>query len=149
MLNFEHIRHQTLRMAIQGIVNAILNGIFGGGNLAPATQTDKFKVDATNYRIAGVAYTKAAQDNIAAPASTSEGQFRKDLITINAAGTVTVTAGPVAASQAAAVFPAIPPDTVPLGYIEVPASFVSGSTEVTAGMIFKWVHSVDLLAEVV
>lgn len=147
-LNFQDIRHVSLRKAFQGLMLAIMNGIFGGGDLAVAAQADKFKLSATNYRIDGVAYTKAAQDNIASPASTSAGQYRKDLISINAAGTVTVTPGVVAATLLAAQPPALPASSIPLGWIEVPPAFVGGTTAVTAGMLFKWQHSVDLLAEV-
>lgn len=148
MLDFEHIRHKSLRMALQGIVNALLFGVWGGGDLGVGGTATKFKLGATDYRIAGTAYTKAAADNIASPASTSAGQYRKDLISLDAAGTVTVTAGAVAVSQDAAVLPACPADNVPVGWIEVPASFTSGTTEVTAGMLRKWTHAIDLLAEV-
>lgn len=148
-LDFRHIHHKSLRMAVRGIVNSIMFGIFGGGDLAQATQTDKFKLGLTHYRIDGVAYTKAAADNIASPASTSAGQYRRDLISINAAGTVTVTAGAVAGTALAAQVPALPVLSIPLGWIEVPPAFVSGTTAVTNGMLFKWQHGVDLLAEVV
>lgn len=149
MLDFRNIRHEVLRMAFQGLANALLNGVFSGGGLTQATNPDKFQVAATSYRIAGVNYIKAAADNVATPnGNTAAGQFRKDLISINATGTITVTAGAVAATQALAVVPDCPANNIPLGWIEVPAGFTAGTTACTSAMLFKWPHVVDLCAEV-
>lgn len=134
---------------LNNLKNWIVNGVQVHGGFAQATTTTRFKTSAaTNYTINGQNYTKGTTDNIATPnGNTSAGQFRKDLISIDAAGTITVTAGTVAASQGAAVKPACPANQVELGWIEVPASFTAGTTDVTAGMLKQVVRGNDLTLE--
>lgn len=122
---------------LENMRDVLLNHVTVHGGFAKGTTTTKFKTSAdTHYILAGKHHKKAATDDIAQPASTTNGsQYAKDLISINASGTVTVTAGTKAASQGAAVKPDVPADNVELGWIEVPASFTPGTTDVTAGML--------------
>ena len=126
---------------------ALLNHVQVHGGFAQGTTTTKFKTSAaTQYTINGQNYLKAATDDAGQPAAgvTSGAEFRKDLISIGAAGTFTVTVGTVAASQGAAVKPACPAGEVELGWIEVPNSFTPGTTAVTAGMLKQTILGADL-----
>lgn len=144
MLDLTQVHTQVMRNALTALYNAHLNQLLGDPGFAPGTDADKFKIgNAFDYRIGGVTYRKAAADDIAAPTSSDAGEFRKDLISISAAGTVTLTAGTAAASQAAAELPATPDGNLPIGYIEVPESFVSETTDVTAGMLKRYTADID------
>lgn len=158
-INRTDVKQETLFLIISSLiadlatlVTKILNGVHVHGGFAVGTTTTKFKTSAsTAYIIDGQNYNKAATDDIAQPAAgiTSAGQYRKDLISIDATGTVTVTAGTVSTvSQNAAVKPAVPAGGIELGWIEVPPSFTPGTTVVTTGML-KQVHSAITLASVV
>jgi hypothetical protein len=68
-------------------------------------------------------------------AGTGAGQFLKVLFEITAAGAVAIAVGAIAGSQAAAPLPDINVDRIAIGWVEVPASFVVGTTVVTAGML--------------
>ena len=152
-LNRDEFRYEELFQAFMAVVTdllalvaAMFTRVFVHGGLDVATTTTKFKTSGTtNYMIDGVHYAKAATDNIATPnGNTIVGEYRKDLITLDAAGSFTVTAGTVAASQAAANLPNTPAGGCPIGHIEVPASFTAGTDSVTAGMLKAVTEGVTL-----
>lgn len=144
-VDLTNINSQNLRDMVNAFYNHCLNHLMGDPVVAPGSDDTKFAVSAFHYMLAGVAEAKAAADDIAAPgASTSSGEFRKILLSINAAGTITATAGAVAASQALAELPSTPTGELPIGYLELPASFTSGSTSLTTGMCKQWTHEIDL-----
>lgn len=140
----ENTKATTTSTSISNIYNQMLNMVMVHGGFAVGSDTTTFATSAaTHYILNGQNYTKAATDDIASPdGNTDAGEFRKDLISIDAAGDITVTAGTAAASQGAAVVPATPEDEIPLGWIEVPESFTSGSDNVTTGMLKQWIHSI-------
>lgn len=108
-------------------------GILDQGSTSTKFKTTKDFI----FQIDGVVYAKAATDDIDQPATTTiADEFAKDLISVDDAGSVTVTGGVIAATQGAAVKPAVPAGEVEIGYIEIPASFTPGSTDVTSGMLF-------------
>ena len=115
-------------------------GVLDQGSTSTKFKTTKDFI----FQIAGIVYAKAATDDIDQPATTTiADEFAKDLISIDAAGSVTVTGGVIAASQVLAVKPAVPAGEVEIGYIEIPASFTPGATDVTAGMLFDNATSVQ------
>jgi len=148
-MNVSGIHHQAYIDAFStAIENSVLNRLLRDPVLAQGTTTTKFKfTNAFDYMLAGQVYYKAATDDVAAPgsgANTGSGEYRKSLICIDSAGTVTLVHGTVAASQGAAALPSPTANTVPVGYLEIPASFTSGSTNVTAGMIKRYAHTVNV-----
>lgn len=147
IVNLSNIFHQATRDALIALAKAATNQVAVHGGLGVATTPAQFKLTAaTNYMIGGVNYTKAATQNIATPVTTTTaGQYAKDLISINAAGTVTVTGGVIAASAAAAELPDVPEGSIALGYIAVPPSFVPGTTSVTADMLISVTHGVVVM----
>ena len=64
-------------------------------------------------------------------------QFRKVLVERNAAGAVVQVVGAAATSQADAPMPKGDAARISIGWIEVPASFVPGTTALTAAMLKK------------
>ena len=144
-MDLSNIYDESLRDALRGLEARALNHLTINPVLAVATTTTKFKLSAFSYRLAGVTYNKAAADNIAFPgASTTSGQFRKVLICVDAAQAITTVAGAVAATAAAAVLPSPTAGTLPIGYLELPESFTSGTTDVTSGMCKALTELVDV-----
>lgn len=142
-MDLANINLESIRAVLRGLEYHALNGLNSSPVLSPGGTATNFGMSAFSYRVDGVHANKAANTNIAAPgASTSAGEFRKILISGNAAGTITATAGAIAASQALAALPTLPADNVPLAYLELPASFTSGTTDVTAGMCVNWTETV-------
>ena len=134
-MNLNGIPDESLRRALTALEHRSLNHLTGNPNLAPGGTNTNFQVSAFTYVLAGVARSKAAANNIAPPgASTDAGQCRKVLICIDDAGAVTTVAGDIAATQADAPLPSTPAGKLAIGVLELPESFVSGTTAVTAGM---------------
>ncbi len=145
-MNHDNILTQALRDSFDALEFLAFNHLMASPALAPGGTATNFAVGAFSYMLGGVAYNKAAADNIAAPgSSTSSGEYRKILITIDAAGTVATVAGDVAASQAAAVIPDTPADKLAIGVLELPPSFTSGATDVTSGMCKSVTHAVNVI----
>lgn len=94
-----------------------------------------------DYMINGVLYHKADGDNIAMTAATAQAAetFAKYLVSLNAAGTVTITKGADAATSALALLPATPASEAAIGYIEIQTAaattFTSGTTDLSAAGI--------------
>lgn len=145
-LDFGSFSEQYLMNAVQALADHSLNQLTIDPVVAPGGTDTNFKVSAFSYKIGGVTYNKAAADNIAAPgASTTASQFRKVLLSINTSGTITATAGAVSTvSQADAALPDVPSGELAIGYLELPNSFTSGTTSVTAGMCKRYTESIDL-----
>lgn len=145
-MDLSHVYHQGIQNVFAAIEHQALNHLTINPVLAPGGTATNFQISAFSFMLGGVVYNKEAANNIAAPgASTGAGEFRKVLIHINAAGTVAAAAGEIAASQELAKLPATPADTLPIGVIELPASFTSGTTNVTAGMCKPWTHAITVV----
>lgn len=107
-----------------------------GGNLTATTTT--VALSDTCAVIGGAFVDKAAQAAIAVPAgaATGAGQECIVLYEMDSAGTVTATAGAVAATGLA-VRPAETAGRVVLGTLKVGASFVVGTTNTSTGVLTK------------
>jgi hypothetical protein len=115
------------------LLKGLLNRCFGKAGLAEGTNAATIKtVAAVDYCINGAIYTKAITNNIAITAAAVQAvsTFCKYLVSINAAGTVTVTKGTSAATSALALVPNLPANSAPLGYFEIETD---ASTTYTAG----------------
>lgn len=144
-MNLDGIRDESLRRALKALEHRSLNHLTGNPNLAPGGTNTNFQVSAFTYVLGGVARSKAAANNIAPPgSSTDAGQYRKVLICIDEAGAVSTVAGAIAATQAAALAPMTPANKLPIGVLELPASFTSGTTPVTSDMCKALVGTVDV-----
>lgn len=115
---------------------ALLNGCHGSPGLAEGTNANTIKTTrATAFSIAGVLYNKAITDNIAMTAATAQADltYRLYLVSIDAAGAVTITAGTAVATDTATL-PALPASSAMLGYFKVATSggtFTSGTTDLS------------------
>src|SRR3954452_9313044 len=83
-----------------------------------------------------VTWAPAAANAVPAGAATAAGQVRKVLIERDAAGAVSTVIGVAvaSASQADAALPAGDTTKISVGWLELPASFVPGTTALTAAM---------------
>lgn len=119
------------------------NFTFGNAVLAEGTNATTIKTTAAvDYMINGLMYSKAATDNIAFTATASQADLTTCLylVTINAAGTVTVTKGEEVTTATAQFvpWPTVPSDSAVLGAIKVATSgavFVGGTTDLGAGTV--------------
>lgn len=144
-MDLSAIPHEAVRDCFRALEYRTLNHLTSNPVLAVGTDTNEFKVSAFTYKLNGVTYNKAAQDDVAEPLTTTEAdEFVKELIVIDSAGTVSLVAGEVAESQAEAELPETPEDKLPIGYIEVPASFTPGTSNVTTGMLKDISETVDV-----
>lgn len=135
-MNVPGIHHQSYIDLFNALEDRHYNCLLGNPGIAPGSDTDKIKItNAFHYRLNGIEYYKAAADDVIAPESTEAGEFRKDVVCIDAAGTVTLVSGDVAESQEDAELPEIPSTKLALAYLEIPESFVKETTDVTTGMI--------------
>lgn len=141
-----NIDAQALRDTLDAIEWRHKNCLLGDPVLTFGTDADKCKVSAFHYRLNGVEYYKAAADDIASssPATTTSVQFRKDIVAIDSAGTITLIQGTAATSQALAELPDIPTTKLGLGYIEVQNSFTNESTDLVAGNFKRFTSSIDV-----
>jgi hypothetical protein len=141
-----NIDHQALRDTLAAIEFRHQNQLLGDPVLTFGTDADKCKVSAFHYRLQGKEYYKAAADDIASssPATTTSVQFRKDIVAIDSAGTITLIQGTAATSQALAELPDIPVTKLGIGYIEVQNSFTNESTDLVAGNFVKLTSSIDV-----
>ena len=141
-----NILQQAMRDTLAAIEFRHQNQLLGDPVLTFGTDADKCKVSAFHYRLGGVEYYKAAADDIASssPATTTSVQFRKDIVAIDSAGTITLIQGTAATSQALAELPDIPVTKLGIGYIEVQNSFTNESTDLVAGNFVKLTSSIDV-----
>ena len=141
-----NILQQAMRDTLAAIEFRHQNQLLGDPVLTFGTDADKCKVSAFHYRLQGKEYYKAAADDIASssPATTTSVQFRKDIVAIDSAGTITLIQGTAATSQALAELPDIPVTKLGIGYIEVQNSFTNESTDLVAGNFVKLTSSIDV-----
>ena len=142
-----NISQQALRDTLAAIDFRHQNQLLGDPVLTFGTDANKCKVSAFHYRLQGKEYYKAADnDDIASssPATTTSVQFRKDIVAIDSAGTITLIQGDAATSQALAELPDIPVTKLGIGYIEVQNSFTNESTDLVAGNFKRLTSSIDV-----
>ena len=130
--------HEKMR---EFLVN-LMNQSFGAAGLTIGGTSTKIKIAAAiTFRIAGIPYAKAITDNITVTAGAVQAvsTFCKYLVSINAAGTVTVTKGDDAATAVLALVPALPANNAPVGYVQVATdaatTFTAGTTALDAAGI--------------
>lgn len=131
----------AVHQPMQDVLAALMNRCMGACGLAEGTNAATIKTAAAvDFTIDGKMYTKAITDNIAITAGEvqSADTYRKYLVSIVAAGTVTVTGGVEAATSALALLPDLPADSAPLGYFEiqtVAVTYTPGTTDNSAAGI--------------
>lgn len=102
-------------------------GLSGGGVVSGCAVTQSsptgMKVNVASGRVVvnGVPVDVLAQTNVVIAAAGAQPRF--DLVTINAAGTVTITTGSTAVSSPA--FPALPANNAPLAAVYIPANLTN------------------------
>lgn len=108
-----------------------------GCALAVGGTTTKFAVGAGEISLGQSLVPTAASGDVIvdAGAATASGQFRKVAVDVKSDGSVVQTVGAIASSQLAATLPATPVDSITVGWLEIPASFVPATTNVTTGML--------------
>lgn len=118
-----------------------INSGHSAAGLAEGTNASTIKtVNTFQYSIGGQRYTKAATDNIAFTATAQQAisTYCLYLVSINSAGTVTVTKGTEVATDTA-VLPALPASSAPLGWVKVATNgattFTGGTTDLSAAGI--------------
>jgi hypothetical protein len=132
-MSVKKIDEATPQQKMRDLLLRMLNACFGKAGLAEGTNAATIKtVAAVDYCIDGLIYTKAITDNIAITAAAVQAisTFCKYLVSVDAAGTVTVTKGTEAATSALALVPALPASSAPIGYFEIATD---GVTTYTAG----------------
>ena len=141
-MSVKTINDATNHQKMRDLLLRMLNRCFGAAGLAEGTNANTIQVAAAvDYCIDGVVYLKAITDNIAMTALPVQAisTFCKYLVSINAAGTVALTQGNIAATAALALVPALPADSAPLGYVQVATNgsttFTSGTTDLGAAGI--------------
>lgn len=112
-----------------------------GGNITVHSTNTQIAVSDTCAVIGQAIVDKAAQVAIAIPAgaATGAGQECQVLLELDATGTITATAGAVAATGLS-TRPVENTARITLGVVKVTASFTPGTTPVTGGMITKEVY---------
>ena len=119
------------------IIAALWNQRHSGGGITVNADPTKFDIAAGKYSVDGIDVDggAGAANALDATVDTAAGQFRKVAILVSQAGVYSILAGAVAASQGKALLPATPAGKCLIGWLEIPASFTHGATNVTGGMI--------------
>jgi hypothetical protein len=132
------------------ILRALRSQCFAKAGLAVGTTVTTIKYTGTlTFGINGVMYTAAAADNQDVDAgfvNTAAGQFCKIRVEINSAGVVSAVQGGMGANQLLAPFPPRSASKATLGWIEVPASFVFGTTSFAGAVFVDGDPDLDALA---
>jgi hypothetical protein len=132
------------------VLQALVNRVLGNPLLAAASDaTDVKTTNAVYFSIAGVLYTKAATDGLGdmgayAIIDTGAGEYCKVRVEIDVNGAVSFKRGPVAASQAQAVVPRRTASKATLGWIEIPPSYVFGTSNFTDAGVTLYSGDPDL-----
>lgn len=132
----------ALRSALGNIQTYIGNGIFNSGGLAIGSGSKKkIKIANTVYAIVNsvlVAKT-TAELTLTTAHNVSNAAFNILVVSMDSAGTCTVTAGTEGASLAAVVVPTIPQTNVVLGFVIInptgTGGFVGGTTDLDDGTV--------------
>ncbi len=146
-MDYSAVNDQGLKDILDAIEWRHQNQLLGDPGIAPGTDADKIQITRNfHYRLQGKEYYKALADDIAStsPATTTSVQFRKDIVAIDSAGTVTLIQGTAATSQALAELPTVPSTKLALAYIEVQNSFTNESTDLTTDQIKRFTSSIDV-----
>jgi hypothetical protein len=127
----------------------LLNGCFRAAGLIEGTNANTIKItNDIDYAIDGVLYKKAAADNIAMTAAAQQAisTYCMYLVTLDAAGTLTITKGTSVATDTA-VLPALPASNGAIGAFKIATdgstTFTSGTTDLGAAGITETYY--DLL----
>lgn len=133
--SIQNLNDESLRGAISSFCA-------GAAGLAEGTNAGTIQTaNAVDYAIDGILYTKAATDNIAVTAAAQQAESTKCmyLVSVNAAGAVTVTKGDTVASTGSAYLPDLPENSAPLGAIRIvtdnATTFTAGTTDIGAAGI--------------
>lgn len=133
-LHDDHATNKTIIDELKADFNLLRANLFNAsltaGGLAEGTNAATIKtVNTINYVVDGQLYTKAATDNIAITATAQQAisTFCLYLVTVNAAGTVTVTKGTEVASDTA-VLPARPASSAVIGAFKIATDGVTTYT---------------------
>jgi len=146
-MDYSAVKDQGVKDILDAIEWRHKNQLLGDPGIAPGTDADKIQIARNfHYRLQGKEYYKALADDIAStsPATTTSVQFRKDIVAIDSAGTVTLIQGTAATSQALAELPTVPSTKLALAYIEVQNSFTNESTDLTTDQIKKFTSGFDV-----
>ena len=110
--------------------------VLWGDALQPGTTNTQLGVTAGEVTLGGaiVAHAAIASQALPAGAATDAVTFRKVLVERDASGVLTYVVGAGAVDQPSAVLPKGLADRISVGWLEIPNSFVVGTTAVTAGM---------------
>lgn len=125
----------TMRAALTKLQTNACDMVLNSAALAIGTAKAKILIaNTTRFMIDGVIYSKAtAELTLTTAHSVTADLFNVLVVSITAAGTVTVTAGTAGATLAAVVFPTIPAASVVIGFVIInptgTGNFVGGTTE--------------------
>jgi hypothetical protein len=128
------LSNAAVRSALEELQISLLDLLFNTGALAIGTSSKKaVKLANTVYfMIDGVIYSKTTAETALAGTITAD-LFNVYLVSVNSAGTITITMGTEGATLAAVVFPAVPAGNVSLGFVIVnptgTGNFVGGTTD--------------------
>ena len=125
-----------VRAALLKLQTNAVDHVFNSAGLTIGSSSKpKVKIANTTYfMIDGVIYSKTTAEVVLTTANNvANATFNVLVLSINAAGTVTVTNGTAAATLAAVVFPTIPSSQVVLGFVIInptgTGGFVGGTTD--------------------
>lgn len=135
--------------ALYSFLQALLNRVLTYPNLRSGTTAANLRYDATDFCITGQVYTIAASAAAGVAitgTNTAAGQFVKVRVEIDSAGAITYAQGPVATAQVLARVPRRTANRATLGWIEIPASFIFGTTSLGASGVTIYNGDPDLAA---
>jgi hypothetical protein len=105
------------------------NRILGSANLRQGATTTKYDLSAFDFEIDGYVYTKPITAAIVASASSATGASEYKAVTFSLSAALTVTQTVSAAAASAPVYPPAPPSAnAPFAVVQIPPSFVPGTT---------------------
>jgi hypothetical protein len=132
------------------VLRALRSRCFGVPGLVVGTTVTTIKVtNSFAYCINGLLFTKGTADNLDVDAgfvNTGVGQFCKVRVEINSAGVVSAVQGGMGANQLLASFPSRSASKATLGWIEIPASFIFGTTSFAGAVFVDGDPDLDTLA---
>lgn len=124
---------QGLRNVLTEMQSALVDQLLNTGGLAIGTAKAKVKITNTIYALVGGVLVKKTTADITLSGTITADMFNVYVLTMDSAGTVTATMGTEGATLGAVVFPAVPTDSVVLGFVIVnptgTGNFVGGTTE--------------------